>query len=240
MHNPGLKTGASKPFRLFGMLARKERWGLSMRGRLAAGALSLALAWLMLIETHPFLAVTDRVDANYLVMEGWVHMFAAQTTAAEFRSGKYRGIFVTGSPVKGSGDYDKDSNTEAWVGADLLLRAGIPEGQLQRIARRQVDRDRTYGSALELKTWIQEHHPEVHAINVLTEDAHARRTRLLFQEALGPDIKVGVIAAPNPDYDPHHWWRYSEGVREITGETIAYLYAKFLFWPEKHNNEDGR
>jgi hypothetical protein len=37
----------------------------------------------------------------------------------------------------------------------------------------------------------------------------------------------------NPDYDPKHWWRYSEGVREILGETIAYMYAEFLFRPEK-------
>ncbi len=58
-------------------------------------------------------------------------------------------------------------------------------------------------------------------INVLTEDAHARRTWLLFQEALGRDmLKVGIIAVPSPDYDPSRWWRTSAGVREVLDEGI--------------------
>jgi len=69
--------------------------------------------------------------------------------------------------------------------------------------------------------------------NVLTEDVHARRTRLLFQEAFGRETTIGIIAVPDPDYDAKHWWRYSEGVREVLGESIAYIYAKFFFWPAK-------
>jgi hypothetical protein len=30
----------------------------------------------------------------------------------------------------------------------------------------------------------------------------------------------------NPDYNPKQWWRYSDGVREDIGESIAYIYAK--------------
>ena len=56
---------------------------------------------------------------------------------------------------------------------------------------------------------------------------------MLFQAALGPDVKVGIISVPDPDYDPAHWWHYSEGVREILGESIAYIYAKFIFWPRQ-------
>jgi hypothetical protein len=37
-----------------------------------------------------------------------------------------------------------------------------------------------------------------------------------------------VIAVANPDYDARHWWRYSEGVRDVISEGIAYLYAKFF------------
>jgi L,D-peptidoglycan transpeptidase YkuD (ErfK/YbiS/YcfS/YnhG family) len=35
----------------------------------------------------------------------------------------------------------------------------------------------------------------------------------------------------NPDYNPKQWWRYSDGVREVIGESIAYIYAKFFFYP---------
>ena len=54
---------------------------------------------------------------------------------------------------------------------------------------------------------------------------------MLFQKAFGAEMAVGVVSAPDPDYDPAHWWRYSEGVREILGESIAWLYAAFLFHP---------
>jgi hypothetical protein len=82
-----------------------------------------------------------------------------------------------------------------------------------------------------LRDWLRTNDPGEKCINVLTEDTHARRTRLLFQEALGKEPRVGIIAVPNPDYDANHWWRYSEGVRGVIDESIAYAYAKFFFWP---------
>jgi uncharacterized SAM-binding protein YcdF (DUF218 family) len=220
------------PQKFFKLLNKKERWGFSRRGWSILGVFLMTSIYLWMVTVHPFLAVTDRVDANYLVMEGWVHMHAAQATAAEFRTGKYRQIFITGLPVEGSGEYDKDSNTESWVGAGLLLRAGIPDEFLQRVPCRKVERNRTYSAALELKKWFLAQHLEVQGINIVTEDAHARRTRLLFQEAFGPDMKIGIISVADPDYDPKHWWRYSEGVREIMSESIAYIYARFFFYPD--------
>jgi uncharacterized SAM-binding protein YcdF (DUF218 family) len=76
-------------------------------------------------------------------------------------------------------------------------------------------------------------------INVVTEGSHARRSRLLFQEAFGPEVKVGIIAFADPQFDPAHWWRTSEGVREVLGESIAYLYARFLFRPPESSSVSG-
>ena len=70
----------------------------------------------------------------------------------------------------------------------------------------------------------------VRSINVVTEDVHARRTCLLFQKALGHNVAVGVIAVTNPDYDASHWWRYSEGVKAVFAESVAYIYARLLFF----------
>ena len=55
-----------------------------------------------------------------------------------------------------------------------------------------------------------------------------------LQKAFGPSVKIGVISVPDPDYDPKHWWRYSEGVREVLGESIAYIYARIFFHPSKN------
>ena len=85
--------------------------------------------------------------------------------------------------------------------------------------------------ALALRDWFRDHNLVIHRFNVLTEDCHARRTQLLFQEAFGKKFTVGVIPVSNPDFNPKDWWRYSDGVREVIGESIAYIYARFLFYP---------
>jgi len=129
------------------------------------------------------------------------------------------------------GGYINDFNTSASVGADLLKKAVIPREAIQMVPSHVNGRERTYSSAIALRDWFREHNTPVSSINVLTEGAHARRTRLLYQKAFGRNVTVGIIAVSNPDYDPKQWWRYSDGVREVTGESIAYIYAKFFFYP---------
>jgi hypothetical protein len=40
-----------------------------------------------------------------------------------------------------------------------------------------------------------------------------------------------VIAANDQTYDANHWWRSSNGVRDVMGELIAYVYAVGFFDP---------
>jgi hypothetical protein len=62
----------------------------------------------------------------------------------------------------------------------------------------------------------------------------------MFEKALGKDTAVGVISIPEKDYDQQHWWRSSAGVRTVIGETMAYLYARFLFTAPEERVEDAR
>src|SRR5215469_16819510 len=106
--------------RFYGMFVRKERWGLSWRGRCVMLAFILFFAWLIFFKIHPFLAVTHRENAKILVVEGWVHPFVIRAAVKEFQTGQYDRVFVTGGPVPGSGGYVNDYNTEASVGTELL------------------------------------------------------------------------------------------------------------------------
>ena len=222
---------------LWGLLDRKERWSLSWRGRLIL-ALILASALLLvgalvLKGVYPFLATTHRVNANILVVEGWIHEYAIRAALKEFQSNHYARIFTTGGPVEGTGGYINDYCTSASVGADLLRKNGLANGSVQMVPSRVMDRDRTYGSAVALRNWFRDHNMAVSGIDVVTEDLHARRTRLLFQKALGDKLTVGVIAIANPDYDAKHWWSYSEGVKQVVSEATAYIYTRFLFYPSE-------
>ena len=216
---------------MWGMFDRRERWSFSWRGRVIVASALLLVGALVLTGVHPFLAITHRVDSDVLVVEGWIHDYALRAAVAEFRNGRYQRVFTTGGPVEGSGGYINDYHTNASVGADLLKRYGLLDESLQIVPSRIMDRDRTYGSAVALRNWFREHDMHIRSLNVLTENLHARRSRLLFSKALGPGISVGIIAVPNPDYDARRWWRYSEGVKDVGSEAIAYIYARLLFHP---------
>jgi len=194
--------------------------------------LAVVVALVCFFQAHPFLALTHRLPTDILVVEGWVQPTAIAAAVAEFTNGGYRRVFTTGGPVHGTGEYSNDYNTSASVAAGNLKRAGLPPERLQMVPSRIKDRDRTYSAALALRNWLVEHGHNVKQINVLTEGVHARRSRLLFQKAFGDDVQIGIIAVPNPDYDAAHWWRYSEGVKEIISEGAAYLYVRFFFWPD--------
>ena len=215
--------------KLWGLVQRRECWRLSLKGRAVILAILLGTGLLLFFKLPPFLAVTHRVDAKFLVVEGWVHDFTMAAAAREFETGDYQRVFTTGGPIMGQGGYISDSHTYASIGADQLVKQGIPEELVQMVPSRVMERDRTYSSAVALRDWLRDQHISVTSINVLTEDSHARRTWLLFEKAFGSEVKVGIISIPNPDYAPKDWWRNSQGVREVIGESIAYLYARFLF-----------
>jgi uncharacterized SAM-binding protein YcdF (DUF218 family) len=221
------------PKKFWGVLVRKERWGFSWRGWLGLVVLSLGLGFGLLLNLHAFLAMNQPLPTNVLVVEGWVHDYGVEGAVRAFKTGQYERVFTTGGPVEGYGPTSSLYDTDAYQSARRLRKAGIPEAVVQSVPSLFVGRDRTYNSALALRAWFQEHNLTVSQFNVLTEDCHARRTRLLFQEAFGSAVQVGIIAVPNPDYDANHWWRSSDGVREVIDESVAYVYAKFFFWPSK-------
>ena len=184
-----------------------------------------------MLTIFPFLSVSQRAETDVLVVEGWIPNFAITAAATEFTAGGYRRAFTTGGPVMGMGGYTNDYNTSASVGAARLKAAGVPD--VQMVPSRVMERDRTYAAALALREWFQANNLHPRAINVCTEGPHARRTRLLFQKALGDDVSVGIVAIASPDYEAARWWSSSEGVRDVIGETIAYLYVRLFFHPAK-------
>ena len=218
---------------MWGLFVRKERWSLSWRGRLIVTSALLLVSVLFLKGIYPFLAITQRVDANTLVVEGWITEYAIRAAVKEFQDNRYQRVFTTGGPVRGTGGYINDFMTSASVGADLLKKWGVPDERLQMVPCRVTDRDRTYGSAVALRNWFRDHNVVVSGIDVVTEDLHARRTRLLFQKAFGKDVQIGIIAVANVDYPANRWWHYSQGLKDVVSEFTAYLYARLLFFPEE-------
>jgi len=216
--------------RLFGLVMRKERWTLSLRGWLAVlvclGSVGAFVAW----GLHPFLAVNRPVDGEFLVIEGWIPGYAVEEGMKEFQAHKYGRFFTTGGPSRG------DAAAEAYptlaeLAATHLKKLGLPPEVVEPIRSPAVIRDRTYSSAVGLRKWFEEHRVSVKAVNVMTVGTHARRSRLMFEKALDGKVAVGIIAIQNQAYDPKRWWKSSEGTKETISEAVAYLYARLFFHP---------
>lgn len=217
--------------KFFGLCSLRPRWGLSGRGWMFL-FLSIVLGTVLYVRcVHAFLAPTHREPSRILVVEGWVHEYCHAAAVKEFQSFGYEKVYVTGGPVVGTAGYINDFQTSASVGEDLLIKNGLAPALVQRAPSHESGRDRTYSSAVALREWCRTNAVTLTNFNVLTEDVHARRTQLLFQKAFGHEVRVGVVAVPDPEYNPSRWWRYSEGVRQILAESVAYIYAKFIFMP---------
>jgi hypothetical protein len=136
---------------VFGILVSKQRWGFSWRGRLIVTLGGMLAFGLVLRNIYPFLAVTERVDAKVLVVEGWVHQSAIDASVREFKVGHYERVFTTGGPIVGTGAYTSDFNTAASVGADRLKAAGLATELIQMVPCHENERDRTFSSAVALR-----------------------------------------------------------------------------------------
>ena len=215
---------------LGGLLVRKDSWRLSLAGKFLVLVLLFGSAVVVQRSVYPFLAVTHRVPGEYVVVEGWLQASSLRQAWSEFQKAGYRKIFTTGSIARNEWDPDAKTTYAEW-GASKLQRIGVPADLVQPIPCYAQRKDRTYHSALAAKAWFTDHGLSPKSFNIITEGAHARRTRLLFQKAFGKNVTIGVIAIEDHDYDPNHWWRTSEGVRDVIGETVAYLYARIFFHP---------
>jgi len=177
---------------------------------------------------YPFLAVSDSRPGGVMVIEGWVPDYCLGDVVAEFHRHRYEKLFVTGGPVDKGGPLAEYKTMAELTGA-LLFKLGLSSNEVVIAPSPSVRRDRTYTSAKAVETWWRDHRSPASRINLVTVGPHARRSRLMFQKALGAQVEVGVIALAPADFDPSRWWRSSPGFRTVTGEAIAYLYARVLF-----------
>jgi uncharacterized SAM-binding protein YcdF (DUF218 family) len=198
---------------------RKLAWRV-----LGASCVLVALLVLVFLKIHPFLAVTAPVPAKVLVVEGWVPDYAIAEALEEYTKNGYDWVFTTGGPLR-IGGYLAQHKDFANLAAATFERMGMPTNRVRAVPTEEKFRNRTYASAVALRSYLESQGIQCNAINLVTEGTHARRSRFCFQRALGPGVQVGVISVENRDYSSDRWWRYSSGVKMILGETVALLYA---------------
>lgn len=210
------------------LIHRKEMWTLTFQGWIVTLLCIAALSLGIVTNLHSFLSVSSPVQADILVVEGWLPDEALKGAIAEFNSHSYKKLITTGLPLL-KGSYLAEYNNFAELAAATLIALGFDQQNLVAVPATDVIKYRTYAGAAALRQWLEKSDLKGKSINVYTLGVHARRSWLIFKQVLAP-IEVGVIAAKPIDYDPKKWWNYSAGVRSVIDETIAYIYARLVNW----------
>jgi hypothetical protein len=181
-----------------------------------------------------FLTVNQPVPGGVLVVEGWTPAYVARAAVEEYHRHSYAGIYATGIPFNQDNEViGVDYDNFADLMAAKLRKLGVPESSIHAVPAPDVGRDRTYTMAVALRRKLEADGVATAKINVYSLGPHSRRSRLLYEFAFGPSSEIGIVGVEPRDFNSRHWWSTSEGFRVVVGESIAYLYARWLFHPEK-------
>jgi hypothetical protein len=219
------------------LVRKRERWALTWVGWLLALGLIAVAAVTIARGLGNFLAVSQPVGGQFLVVEAWMPAYAYREAAKEFRRRNYSKLIAVGVLQE---DDQADGRLREFVAVGALVRSGIPADRVIEATGSGVQQDRTFHAAMNVKGWLEKQALRSGSVDVLTLGPHARRSRLLYEKALGEGFRVGVISIADRGYDQTHWWRTSEGVRSVIGEAIAYGYARMFFEPSDLGCEEHR
>ena len=184
------------------------------------GFAAIALVAFVLF-VHPFLAVTKRVNADVLVVEGWIPDYMFPAAAREFRDGHYAIMLVSGlqpDPADHSG-----ASPDFAHAATELKKAGVPAQQLIECPAPFARWLRTSKTARAVRLKTDQAGLNYHGVNVITAGPHARETWVAYEHAFGKKAPVGIISVPKTNYPANRWWLNRQGLVWVPKDFVAWL-----------------
>ena len=187
-----------------------------------------------------FLAKQAPVEANILVVEGWLESSALRQAYAEYQTGQYDLVITTGGPE--ARNFTDQFESYAEQAAYQLEQLGLSTKNLKILPTPASAQDRTYLSAVMVRKFI-ESAPSLDAvrgINVFSGNVHSRRTHFLYKKAFDAlAIPIGIISASPKEFRLASWWHTSAGAKTVLVEFIGWIYAHCCFdLPAKGSHQE--
>jgi hypothetical protein len=213
------------------LLRRRQVWLPTVWGWL----LLLVVAALLVLTAgrfaNRFLAPTEpAAGARTLVVEGWLDAPELDQAMEALRRGHYERVVTTGGPLEEL-PMAHTIGSYAELAADYLRRRGLRELPIIAVPAHSTAQDRTFLSAVAVREWARVSGIRLDSFDVFSAGAHARRSRLAYRLAFGPEVDIGVIAARQASIDADRWWASSSGVKATMGETLSLGWTLCCFWP---------
>lgn len=212
------------------LFRQKQIWIPTISGWILTFALFSGLLLFAGRYVYPFLAPEQPAGARLLAVEGWLQPEELDQAVIRFKVGNYSRIITTGGPVSAN-LYHPAPVPYAVLARDYLVRRGLPAATVNAVPAPASLKDRTFLSAVMVRTWLEESGQTVAALDVFSSGVHSRRSRAVYRLAFGPDVRIGIIAARPTEYDPDNWWQTSAGAKTVIAETISWLWTELFFRP---------
>jgi hypothetical protein len=224
---------------------RRQIWLPTWQGALLLVVVVAASGLIALRQLAGYLAANDLATtrdgrgAGTLIVEGWLDEDGLDAAIALIGRGGYARVIASGGPID-SWREDQRWPTYAERAADYLRRHGVTSIPVVAVAAPESAQDRTFLSAIVVRDWLRSQGVTIDALDLFSGGVHARRSRVVFQMAFGPEVEVGVFAAPPRRYALDRWWTTSEGVKAVLDESIALAWTACCFVPPARDAHDER
>jgi len=225
---------------------RRQIWLPTWQGALLLVVVVAAASLIALRHLASYLATNDPVaardgrGAKTLIVEGWLDEDGLDAAIAVIATGRYQRVIASGGPILDGWREGRSWPTYAERAADYLRRHGVTSIPVVAVAAPEALQDRTFRSAVVVRDWLRRQDDKLDAVDLFSGSVHARRSRLVFRMAFGPEVDVGILAAAPRRYALERWWTTSEGVKAVLGEAISLAWTACCFAPPTPGSGEGR
>jgi hypothetical protein len=117
-----------------GLLVRKERWALSLKGKLIIFFAFLASVVGVVYGTYPFLAQNHPRSRELLVIEGWMPTYVIKRVAQYANERDYQRVVIARALYPGRNQYESGEFVANYV-AESLTELGVPKDRVQLVSQ---------------------------------------------------------------------------------------------------------
>jgi len=226
------------------MFRRRQIWVPTWWGALVIVVAVAASSLVALRHLAGYLALDapaaghDGQGARTLIVEGWLDEDSLDAATAVIGRGRYQRVVVSGGPID-SWREGQPWSTYAERATDYLRRHGATAIPVVAAPAPETAQDRTFVSAVVVRDWLRGQGVNIDAVDLFSGGVHARRSRLVYRMAFGPEVEVGVFAAQPRRYALEHWWTTSEGAKGVLYEAIALAWTTCCFTPPAPGHGSG-
>jgi len=225
---------------------RRQIWLPTWQGALLLVVVVAAASLIAFRHLASYLATNDPVAAHdgrgakTLIVEGWLEEDGLDAAIAVIATGRYQRVIASGGPIVDGWREGRSWPTYAERAADYLRRHGVTSIPVVAVAAPEALQDRTFRSAVVVRDWLRRQDDKLDAVDLFSGSVHARRSRLVFRMAFGPEVEVGIFAAAPRRYALERWWTTSEGVKAVLGEAIGLAWTACCFAPPAPGSPEPR